>query len=273
MVQIELVRLDLDMSTASPPNDLSIPQRVNGMLAAFDSAASVNPSRPSKWLGSRVAIIDRALLLEDLRLQPRDSVHFTTFEFKPKWLAPYPGSLPGTVDRCRECAKAAMTAAANQNAGVGHPFKLCPLDFAGAVDGPRPGEAVDRIVGYFSDRLPTDDSRINFARWLRTTDLFTKLRDLQKRYDEDGVLAVQALNTPAKLDDLSVAMTLRDCSCFVKVPVRGAGAVLAKLVDLDRKDGERKLRTWAKMQTHLVEGGYYDSTKTPQELPKCQLSA
>lgn len=60
---------------------------------------------------------------------------------------------------------------------------------------------------------------------------------------------------------LQLAMTLRDCSCFVRIPADGDGGgdgeVEARLGDLDRKNGEEKLGYWREMERGLVEGGFY----------------
>ncbi|EAQ91039.1 hypothetical protein CHGG_02974 [Chaetomium globosum CBS 148.51] len=57
---------------------------------------------------------------------------------------------------------------------------------------------------------------------------------------------------------LALAMTLRDCACFVRVPAEAGRPVEAKLADLDRKNWEAKRGYWREMERRLVEGGYYE---------------
>ena len=224
----------------------------------------------AKRAGSRLAEVNRALLVDDMRVL---SGSHATFEFKPKWLTSSPVLAGLKTTRCRNCAKEAMMAAGTSPAAGGDDKELghCPLDFVNARDGPEPDAAGSRIVQHFDKHLPTDISRTNFAMWLKSTDLFTRLRDLQMRYDGNGgVLGVQPEDT-ARLNDLSLAMTLRDVSCFVQVPLRTIAPVTGKLADLDLKDGSRKLATWKKMESDLVEGGYYNEDRTPDPRIKCRL--
>ncbi|KAL2271586.1 hypothetical protein VTJ83DRAFT_957 [Remersonia thermophila] len=58
-------------------------------------------------------------------------------------------------------------------------------------------------------------------------------------------------------ESLALAMTLRDCTCFIRIPADPSQPVEAKLADLDRKRGDVKLSYWQKTERELIEGGFY----------------
>jgi inositol-pentakisphosphate 2-kinase len=68
--------------------------------------------------------------------------------------------------------------------------------------------------------------------------------------------------------DLRLAMTLRDCSLFVVVPLRD-GEVTSKLADLDFKSAE-KIDDWRDKEAALVDEGWY--TKSPEAHAVCLLA-
>ncbi len=138
--------------------------------------------------------------------------------------------------------------------------------------------------------------------WLRTTNLFCRVAAIQAEFDPHGALSLSVdtespdavsaaagspdsiANTIA-LDRLQTAMTLRDCTCFLRVTVPPSSApspsspssppppasVSAKLGDLDRKDGRRKLASWQKQERALLAGGFYLGTEEPRQQTRCWL--
>lgn len=112
-------------------------------------------------------------------------------------------------------------------------------------------------------------------RWLLSPaaeHLFSTLRDLQLIFDPRGPLHA----TPHD-DDLATAMTLRDCTVFLRVRVRdGEGAVEdgggdgvgddgdaqvveVKLADFDKKRVETKYETWKEAEEELQK--YYGGAR------------
>ena len=66
-------------------------------------------------------------------------------------------------------------------------------------------------------------------------------------------------------------MTLRDCTCFLRIPGDPARPVEAKLADLDRKNAAAKMASWQAMERRLIEGGFYEGKEIPGVQLDCQL--
>ncbi|KAL2148209.1 hypothetical protein VTH82DRAFT_5982 [Thermothelomyces myriococcoides] len=245
-------------------------------------------SRRADFKGSRVAETEYGMLVEDMRKRSPDDF---TLEFKPKWLAQSP-SAPASAIRCRNCAKAVLqhdtapiryssNGGSNSGSGRRRPKRiLCPLDLLACADSP---ETVDDVLAHFSAAaaaaatdpvvdpsaaaVPSD----RFAHWLRTNDLLPRLRAVQLANDRGGALSVGS--AAASFDNgngdnedeghdgnlsaagrLQLAMTLRDCSCFLRVPADPDSPVEAKLGDLDKKNLAAKLRYWQQTEMRLIEG-------------------
>ncbi|CAK7267244.1 Inositol-pentakisphosphate 2-kinase [Sporothrix epigloea] len=118
------------------------------------------------------------------------------------------------------------------------------------------------------------------VRWMRTTNFFRRIAAIQAEFDPCGALSVKSAIDDASapsLDRLQTAMTLRDCTCFLRIttsdgltssePVQ----VSAKLGDLDRKDGRRKLAQWQIQERTLISGGFYLGTEEPRQQTRCWL--
>lgn len=102
--------------------------------------------------------------------------------------------------------------------------------------------------------------RARLATWLQTNTLLLRLRAAQLAAardgeEEEGGGEDEGAGDPERL---ALAMTLRDCACFVRVPAEAGRPVEAKLADLDRKNWEAKRGYWREMERRLVEGGYYE---------------
>lgn len=174
-------------------------------------------------------------------------------EFKPKWLVQSP-SAPADSKRCRTCALAARTKA---NARPGETLKspVCPLDLISADI-----SDVERAAGLFPATTQVNKERL--IRWLRSTRLLQRLRDIQDKMDSKGVL-------DADTDDpnLLVAMTLRDCTVFVRFPddpSNDDSAVEARLGDLDLK-GKGKEEYWKSLERALIEEGWYEGKEKAED--------
>ncbi|KAJ4314708.1 Inositol-pentakisphosphate 2-kinase [Neodidymelliopsis sp. IMI 364377] len=203
-----------------------------------------------------------------------------TFEIKPKWLAQSPAAPPDAI-RCRTCAL-------QFSRGKGIPDDyICPLQLsnenlgendgvaqirrwaanclalqlkhdenASSAKGISPEVLIDRVVAYFT----SGDGRT----------LLLHLKKLQATLDSEGILQRHARPRDDFnfVYDLRLAMTLRDCSLFVVIPLLD-GNVASKLADLDFKSAE-KIDDWRDKEATLVDEGWY--TKDPEMHNVCLLA-
>ncbi|RYP59077.1 hypothetical protein DL769_008693 [Monosporascus sp. CRB-8-3] len=74
-----------------------------------------------------------------------------------------------------------------------------------------------------------------------------------------------------------LAMTLRDCSCFVRLPVEDEGGgekpVIIKLADVDKKNWQEKQTYWQESHQRLVERGFYEGKEDPPMETHCVLGS
>jgi inositol-pentakisphosphate 2-kinase len=64
-------------------------------------------------------------------------------------------------------------------------------------------------------------------------------------------------------------MTLRDCSCFVRIPADPETPVEARFADLDKKNWEVKVEYWRATERDLIEGGYYEGREGVEQKTNC----
>ena len=129
---------------------------------------------------------------------------YESFEFKPKWLAQSPNAPLGS-QRCRTCALRAMRRAEVSNINENSP-DFCPLDLI-STDKSRVEKAVSSMP---KDNSPGFDH--STAQFLHMNSLLMSLKKLQVGLDPDGVL-----KTDVRAPKFVAAMTLRDCTLFLKV--------------------------------------------------------
>ena len=140
-----------------------------------------------------------------------------SIEFKPKWLVQSPNAPEGSK-RCRTCALRAMKAAqvrlsrSARDGGEDGKGGFCPLNLVSG-DRYKVSTVVEQLLGSsrFSDldRMRMGDQ---LMRWLPKSLLLQRLKHLQETLDPVGVLEAD-LEAQAFL----TAMTLRDCTLFLKV--------------------------------------------------------
>lgn len=79
-----------------------------------------------------------------------------------------------------------------------------------------------------------------------------------------GAAQPRPKTTEEEIANLSMAMTLRDCTFFVNVSHNEKGQVIidGRLADLDPKSGDdaKRLGKWYWDETELVEQGWYSGT-------------
>ncbi|KAF2646487.1 hypothetical protein P280DRAFT_475368 [Massarina eburnea CBS 473.64] len=215
------------------------------------------------------AMEHRGLLLPDMTSAFGTSL---TIEIKPKWLAQSP-TAPSKSFKCRTCALQARRASKGKRQPLSYicPFKLVTGNAEAISDFLRP-----RILAHFkvNSANPVVNIDVDIEDILaRATDYLARgpghglLKHMQKLQDESdpgGVCSV-----PKRLRENSyhcrgvrAAMTLRDCSMFIKVPYRKAdGCVESKLADLDFKSME-KVPDWVSKEEALWNGGWYTNIDT-----------
>ncbi|KAI4705743.1 hypothetical protein J4E81_000627 [Alternaria sp. BMP 2799] len=211
------------------------------------------------------------ILLPDMSPTPGTSI---TLEVKPKWLAQSPNAPAGAI-RCRTCAMHVSVPKKRDN-------YICPLQLlhgnsssllpwsqatvsqqfdSGTGKETRPSPVViAALVKALVDYLTIGDGLA----------LLQHLLNLQSSLDPRGVLCRPKINAEAFDHNLRLAMTLRDCSMFIKVAYDKAGVtgIESKLGDLDFKSAEKIVDWMDKERGLLLDGSY---TKNVKEGPVCWL--
>lgn len=203
------------------------------------------------------------ILLPDMSPVPGSSI---TVEIKPKWLRSSPNAPSGAI-RCRTCAMQVLTPKDRSK-------YICPLTLVSGdeksmyiwaekmveqeLDGHLKdfsAEGREIFIAALGDRL---------VEYLTVGDgftLLTHLRWLDSVLDSEGILAYES--HPMKElhgRNLRLAMTLRDCSLFIKIPYTAADnpqvPIIAKLGDLDFKSAE-KFDDWKEKEEKLLAEDLY----------------
>lgn len=181
-----------------------------------------------------------------------------SLEFKPKWLVQSPSAPPESV-RCRTCALRAMKFSKRENIGEVEHLKLefCPLKLMSKDR----AEVTATANTIFELSKPPDLSpqtsdlicqRLN--AFLYQSSLLQHLQSLQTKFDPVGVLREPNLSN---LNFLT-AMTLRDCTLFLKISSSAIDHVEARLGDLDLKTPSAgKGEYWLGVERRLIEEGWY----------------
>ena len=126
------------------------------------------------------------------------------WEFKPKWLLQSP-SAPPNARRCRTCALREMKNYAARMAGEKEDHSFCPLDLVSDRF-----EDVMRATRFIKGC--SGGERTKVARYLHRNSLLLKLQGYQKQMNAVGLCGLQP-----QCKDISVAMTIRDCTVYIKV--------------------------------------------------------
>lgn len=234
----------------------------NASLAKADEVRS----RPKRRMADRLRESEpHGLLLDDMRPEPDSSF---SIEFKPKWLSDAPN--PDNVDRkrCRTCALRAMRNSTSlpQPGKDRHFLEFCPLSLmhlngtfeqgfrcilsaAGIEEHPLWPSHGERVV----DRMKKDFQSGQISA------IITELATLQRDLDPYGCLSFDSQTQRSQLDseNLELAMTLRDCSIFMRFDWAGERPIEVKLADLDRKDWTTRLERWRSTEKRLLDGGWY----------------
>ncbi|KAL7626250.1 Inositol-pentakisphosphate 2-kinase [Parahypoxylon ruwenzoriense] len=192
------------------------------------------------------------MLVEDMGPSP----DYITLEFKPKWLAQSPMA-PRDATRCRTCAREALRNGDKIKKGMKISTPVCPL---GLLHENRAVvmSAIDRLTPKWSER-----DRRRLADALKDSGVLERLKDLQVEGDSGDALFTRPSDAR-----FGLSMTLRDCSCFVRMPIDPNSPVIIKLADVDKKNWREKQSYWQERHNDLVSNGWYrdgDKADTPIE--------
>ena len=178
-------------------------------------------------------------------------------EIKLKWLM-QSRDAPPNARRCRTCALAASK---------GKEVYFCPLKLASESEKEREDAIQNIVMGVFLDWSESpwhpefkllEHHHPQFPCLLRLESFFAnegrrlilRLRKLQDDFDKTGVLSDSVNLT------LPLAMTLRDCTLFMKIPNDENKPIEARFGDLDVKS-IRKVPEWRRKERELIDGGWY----------------
>ncbi|KAI1117136.1 inositol-pentakisphosphate 2-kinase-domain-containing protein [Nemania sp. NC0429] len=191
-----------------------------------------------------------AMLIQDMSASPG----FLVLEFKPKWLAQSPIA-SSRAKRCRTCAREAFRNYQRQASGHSVSVPICPLGLVHenvAVV----METIRRLAPEWTER---DQKRLLSA--FQKSGILRRLRELQTKGDPGQAL----LDDPSD-PHFGLAMTLRDCSCYVRVPADVTQDLEIKLADVDKKNWEEKRTYWQETHWNLVNNGWYTCEEQVDEL-------
>jgi len=219
------------------------------------------------------------ILLPDMTSTPGQSL---TIEIKPKWLQQSPNA-PRDAYRCRTCALEASRKDKDRKTTY-----ICPLQLVAGNAGiirPYIRLRVEKEYARFGASKPSEE-QMNVIIDRITTYLTTGkghkllqcLKRIQMQLDPKGILERDSSN-PDSEANLALAMTLRDCSMFIKVNYsydQNTDGIECKLGDLDAK-AAAKLDDWGGKEKLLVNEGWYtriDAGGVAEFLhEKCLISA
>ncbi|KAI5928645.1 inositol-pentakisphosphate 2-kinase-domain-containing protein [Camillea tinctor] len=184
-----------------------------------------------------------AMLIQDMSPSP----DHLAIEFKPKWLAQSPIA-PPDAKRCRTCAREAFRNSQHLAKGKEISVPICPL---GLMHENRAVvmSTMDRLAPEWSER---DKERLADA--LKESGILERLLHLQKEGDPERALFINPWDA-----NFGLAMTLRDCSCFIRMPVDTNKPVVIKLADVDKKNWQEKQTYWQDSHKNLVLNGWYQA--------------
>ncbi|KAF2743087.1 hypothetical protein M011DRAFT_246034 [Sporormia fimetaria CBS 119925] len=201
------------------------------------------------------------LIMENMSTSQSQHTLSVTIELKPKWLAQSPNAPPGSV-RCRTCA----LQASKEHKGISKKDAyICPLNLIDAEANVLEPFILLNVQEATRGQVELQAAKEQaiahtMAHYLEHGKgylLMQHIRTKQCELDPHGVLG------PYNPHDLRLAMTLRDCSLFLRYVENEHGTeVQARLGDLDFKSAE-KMDDWAKKEEQLIAGGWYKGHGNP----------
>ncbi|KAL2007693.1 hypothetical protein VTN00DRAFT_7675 [Thermoascus crustaceus] len=227
-------------------------QRCNEQLRADE----LHGIRPKKRHGVYLSTVEPfGLLVTDMTTYYNPGMCLA--ELKPKWLLQSP-SAPPNSKRCRTCALREMKNHDARKVGAKEERSFCPLDLVSDKF-----EDVARATRF----IKGCHDKARLARLLYRNSTLLKLHAHQKVKKEVGLHG-----EPAQSREMSIAMTLRDCTMFIKVPHNEGQPVEIRLGDLDLKTAAGgKAQYWLDIENRLINEGWYSGERKGQEHSECAL--
>ena len=203
-------------------------------------------TRGSKRAGSvlpKYAVEGYGILMPNLQRRGRRLV-----EFKAKWLVQSPSASRRGV-RCRTCALNAVRRLQGEGGGRGD-SGFCPMDLLSGEDA-----VLRSVLGCVDVELSSVEGAVDdFKKKVQPA-----LRHLRKLQEEHGQVGLEDFRNPAG-KDFSLAMALRDCSCFLVLDTCNNDEPIldVKFADLDLKTtAGGKLEKWTHMEEELLSSNAY----------------
>lgn len=163
--------------------------------------AELNGMRPKMRRGGYLCTTEPfGLIITDMT--PFDEPGATLAELKPKWLIQSP-SAPANANRCRTCALREMKNAEARRLGQKEHRSFCPFDLV--------SERFDNVVRATALIKGCKD-RSRLAHILLRSPTLRKLQSLQNAQRDVGLLG-----PPPQSREISLDMTIRDCTLFIRV--------------------------------------------------------
>ena len=266
----ELITPLFDRNQLVEQSIVEVPEELIDQLTSVLVAMDDGGYRAKKRQGVYLSTEGFGTLVTDMR--PRPGQDLITVELKPKWLAQSP-SAPHGSRRCRTCALRAMrTADALANHDSSSKDAFCPLSLV-SNERSKVTSAVKAILrGRSNATTLVNEVEPHLVEFLLESTLLHNLRALQVKLDSDG-----ARKTNVTDEGFLAAMTLRDCTLFlrvssraclwckeeaqvVQIPIASDGVIEARLGDLDLKSSS-KADYWRKLDQQLIDGGWYQGTE------------
>ncbi|KAL4764200.1 inositol-pentakisphosphate 2-kinase [Aspergillus foveolatus] len=242
----------VDQELVYLPKGLS--QQCNEQLRA----AELTGKRPKQRRGVYLSVTEPfGLLVTDMTSFGNPGTDLA--ELKPKWLVQSP-SAPVGARRCRTCALRDMKNHDARRVGAAEVRSFCPLDLV-SDKFEHVLRATKFVKGY------KDHTRL--AKVLYRNSTLLKLLAHQRSMKDVGLYGPSPLSR-----DKSIAMTLRDCTMYIKMPRSEKGRVEIRLGDLDLKTaGGGKAQYWLELEHRLLSEGWYMGAKNHTRSCDCALQS
>ncbi|KAL4785291.1 inositol-pentakisphosphate 2-kinase [Aspergillus varians] len=180
-------------------------------------------------------------------------------ELKPKWLL-QSASAPMAVQKCRTCALRDMKNHDARRVGATEARSFCPLDLV-SDKFEHVLRATKFVKGY------KDHARL--ARVLYQNPTLLRLQAHQRSMKGVGLYGPSPHSR-----DKSLAMTVRDCTMYIKMPRNEKGRVEIRFGDLDLKTASGgKAQYWLDLEHRLISEGWYMGAKSNTQPYECALQS
>ncbi|KAL4873089.1 hypothetical protein BDV12DRAFT_193020 [Aspergillus spectabilis] len=219
-------------------------------------AAEVTGKRPKQRRGLFLSVTEPfGLLVTDMTSFGNPGTDLA--ELKPKWLLQSP-SAPTGARKCRTCALRDTKNYDARRVGTMETRSFCPLDLV-SDKLEHVLRATKFVKGY------KDHSRL--ARVLYRNSTLLKLQAHQRTMRDVGLYGPSPQSR-----DQSLAMTIRDCTMYIKIPRNEKGRIEIRLGDLDLKTaGGGKAQYWLDLEHRMVSEGWYMCAKANTQPCDCAL--